>query len=683
MQGVIMSNITKGISFLNPVNVEEKYMKRCAQYAIDHGVKHFELIGPTHSPIRGNCDGMTLYRKYSCFNDDKDVEYIKYCERVINETLDMIEPYGIKSYYWHHELEVPAKFDEMHPEILNERGDVEVTHPLIKDFLVNKIEDFFHTYPKMSGIVLTLHETRIPLLKLKNQKLDKVERVKYVTEIIFETCNRLGKELIVRPFASIAKDYDDLMDAYEQISDKLKVCDKWTKYDWSLVRPHNPFLARIKNPLIIETDIYEYFGKGFLPLMLKDHITAKVKYCNSFGVQGYVSRIDRGGYTPFDTPNEVNLEIMDAAVDGRDVDAAIDEFFARTYGEYGPIVRDVMEDTEQLQIKALHADGRALHWLSLFPPLFAMKTAYQIFRDDFVLPQSMIEDGFTGFDYHSSMKDSAEAIEAIGKKLATVESLKGKLDEDKYYPLYMRFKNFYLVAKIFEQLQTVYYGIARYFEHHDESAIPMIYEAIDIMRELDRQGFEELGKDFHCEALSIKKGTPFRSYGLGSDSKDPRDSHVYLLDQLLKPALDMEVATDKALRAEDPIDYVIPGGFSEGHDLDKEPNFSGALTMPDGCCRTAGSERGSMWSVVKAHGWFSYKMKANPGVENTVTIRGKGEGGTLSIDLAIDGETTIHKASGEGILAIEHKFVPTSDTVTVRIDRNSASLPFIYSIMIK
>lgn len=680
-----MEKITKGISYLNPVRVEEKYMKRCAEYAISHGVKHFELVGPTHDPIRGNCDGMMLYRKYSMLNEGKDVEYIKYCERVINETLDMIEPYGIKSYYWHHELEVPAKFDELYPEILNEGGDVEVTHPLIKDFLINKIEDFFATYPKMTGIVLTLHETRIPLLKLKNQKIGKVERVKYVTEIIYDTCNRLGKELIVRPFASIAKDYDDLMDAYEQISDKLTVCDKWTKYDWSLTRPHNPFLARIKNPLVIETDIYEYFGKGFLPLMLKNHIIEKVKYCNGFGVRGYVTRIDRGGFTPFDTPNEVNLEIMDAAVDGRDVNEAIDAFFAREYGEYADVVKSVMDGTEELQIKALHVDGgRALHWLSSFPPLFAMKTAYRIFRDDFVIPQSMLDDGFTQFRYDVTIATMNEAIEEIGRRLAIVESLKGKLDEDKYYQLWMRFKNFDIVAKIFKQLATVYYSIARYFEHHDEAALARIYECIDIMRELDREGFEALGSDFHCERLSLKKGTPFRTYGLGSDSTDPRDSHVYLLDKLLKTALDLEVAADKALRAENPTDYVICGGFSEEHSLKTEPNFSGALTLVDGCCRTAGSERGSMWSVVKAHGWFSYDMKVNPGVENTLTVTGKGQDGTLSIDVAIDGgEVSKYAVSGEGMLKIEHKFTPATDKVTVRIDRNSASLPFIYTMMIK
>ena len=682
----------KGISFLNPVNVEEKYLKYCAEYAIKHGVKHFELIGPTHSPVRGNCDGMMFYRKYSHFNNEKDADYVNYCIKCVNEALDMIEPYGIKSYYWHHELEVPAAFLDTYPEVHNADGDVEVTHPIIKDFLINKIEDFFHLYPKMSGIVLTLHETRIPLLKLKNQKLDKVERVKYVTEIVYETCKRLGKELIVRPFASIAKDYDDLMNAYEQISsDELLVCDKWTKYDWSLTRPHNTFLARIKNPLIIETDIFgEYFGKGFIPLMLKNHIIEKVKYCNSFGVRGYVSRIDRGGYIPFGTPNEVNLEIMDAAVDGRDVDEAIDAFFRREYGEYWETVKEAMTDTEELQIKSLSAEGKPLHWLSLFPPLFSMKKAYRIFRDDYKLTETeRSEEEITGktIQYRPdvAIAEMEAAIIRIDEKLALIETLKGKLDDEKYYSLYMRFKNFSLVSKIFRELAIIYKGIARYFEHHDDDALTSVYAAIDAARELDRVGFEELGRDWHCEALSIKKGAAFRTYGIGSDSTDPRDSHVYLLDTLLKTALDLEVAKDRELRAGGYIDYIIPGGFSEEHNLTTEPNFSGALTMPDGACRTAGSERGAMWSVVKAHGWFAFDMKVNPGVENTVIVSGKGHDGSFSIDITINGEMARYKTSGEGILNIEHRFTPKDgqEMVNVRIDRNSVSLPFVYAIAIK
>ena len=79
----------------------------------------------------------------------------------------------------------------------------------------------------MDGLVLTLHETKIPLLKLKNQKLDKIERVKFVTEILYNVCNRYGKEMIVRPFASLAQDQTMMLKAFAEISPNLFVMDKW------------------------------------------------------------------------------------------------------------------------------------------------------------------------------------------------------------------------------------------------------------------------------------------------------------------------------------------------------------------------------------------------------------------------------------------------------------------------
>lgn len=673
----------KGISFLNPVIVEGEYLKKCAEYAIAHDIKHFELIGPTHDPVRGNCDGMTLYRKYAQFNGDKDEEYVQYCAKVVNEALEMVAAHGIKSYYWHHELEVPANFTEVYPEICNADGDVEVTHPRIKDFLENKIEDFFHTYPKMTGIVLTLHETRIPLLKLKNQKLGKVERVKYVTEIVYDTCNRLGKELIVRPFASTPEDYDDLMDAYEQISDKLLVCDKWTKYDWSLIRRPNPFLARIKNPLIVEADIFgEYFGKGFIPLMLKKHIPERVEHSKKLNARGFVARIDREGFDPFGTPNEVNLDIMNAAVEGRDIDEAIDAFFAREYGEYAPIVKEAMSDTEDLQVEAFHAERRGLHWLSLFPPFFYTKVGYRIFRKDFVLNERMKDEGYKFFRIDVVLKEQTEAIAKIEKKFNLIQTLEGKLEPEKYYSIYMRFFNFLYMAKVFRELSKVYSGMARYFEENDESALPEIFAAIDEMTALDAYGYKELGKDWHGEGLSLDPDSPFLTHSITVDYSE-RTSQIYHLKSMLGRAIEMEVETRRALAKEEPIDFIVAGGFSEEHNIKTEANFSAALTLDDGSCRTVGSERGSSWSMIKAHGWFSCDMKVRPNEENTLTVRGKGEDGTFSIDITIDGQTTRHVVSGEGILAIQRTFTPSADAVTIRIDRNSASLPFVYTLMTK
>ena len=154
---------------------------------------------------------------------------------------------------------------------------------------------------------------------------------------------------------------------------------------------------------------------------------------------------------------------------------------------------------------------------------------------------------------------------------------------------------------------------------------------------------------------------------------------------MLGRAVELEVEARRMLAKENPVDYIVSGGFDEGHNRKSEPNFSGALTLDDGNCRTAGSERGAFWSVLKAHGWFSYDVKVNPNVENTITVRGKGHTGTFSIDIDIDGDMTRHSVTGDGILEITRTFTPKKDAemVTVKIDRNSDSLPFVYTVMVK
>ena len=73
----------KGISVLNPVDFEENYLNYTVDYAIRKGYDHFQFIGPIHDVIKGNIDGMTPFRKYSEFNEEKNSEYVDIC-------LDMI-----------------------------------------------------------------------------------------------------------------------------------------------------------------------------------------------------------------------------------------------------------------------------------------------------------------------------------------------------------------------------------------------------------------------------------------------------------------------------------------------------------------------------------------------------------------------------------------------------------------
>ena len=155
--------IIKGIAVCNPVDIEKEYLLYTVDYAGKLGVNHIQVVGPIHNGVKGNIDGMTSYRKYSHFNNTKDMVYVDYSIDVINEACRKAREYGIKMYQWHHELDLPDEFKEVYPEILNGYGDIEVTHPIVKDFLENKVLDFFHAYPDMDGIILTLHETMLRL----------------------------------------------------------------------------------------------------------------------------------------------------------------------------------------------------------------------------------------------------------------------------------------------------------------------------------------------------------------------------------------------------------------------------------------------------------------------------------------------------------------------------------------
>ena len=53
-----MGQKIQGISTCNPVDFDKEYLLYTAKYAIEHGCKHYQFIGPIHNPEKGNLDGM-------------------------------------------------------------------------------------------------------------------------------------------------------------------------------------------------------------------------------------------------------------------------------------------------------------------------------------------------------------------------------------------------------------------------------------------------------------------------------------------------------------------------------------------------------------------------------------------------------------------------------------------------
>ena len=680
-EGVKMKKnyMVHGIAVANPVDIEEEYLYYTIDYAIKNNYNHIQFIGPIHNNTKGNIDGMTEYVKYAEFNNTKDMEYVKYCQRVVNEACKRARAHGIKTYVWHHEVELPERFAESHPEALNQFKDFEVTAPVIKDFIEHKLKDFFNQYPLIDGFVLTLHETRVPLLKLANQKLDKIGRIKYVTKILYDTCKSLGKELIVRPFASLPEDYGMMMQAYEEISEDMVVFDKWTQFDWSLTLPHNVFFHKIKkNPMLVETDIFgEYFGKGRLPLMLYDHIKQKCEYSESFkSFIGYCSRIDRGGKHPFGQVNEVNLVIMNAFLKKLDVEKEIDKFFASKYGIHGPAVRKIVERTEEVLTKIIYLKGYYYSELSYFPQINHSKNHFyfEIMKKQFKIASNewFIPIGWDRGSLESVYEEKDSALEIATQMFEDLKALEGKLDKADYKILFTQFANLYYCAKIWRELIDIFRNYIAYFDENDKSYKAKLKETIKSINAFYEEGEALLGDVFYCGNRDVYHVNEKINYvkKLTDDVMKSFEAECKIYEKL---------SSDQSL-----VDFVICGGGTESHGLQKEVNFSDTYVENGEIYRIPGTGRGKTWSTVNSHGWFSYSVKVKPNAENDIEIVADNEDGVLSFKLSMGNVVHTVKETSNGKVVLNFKYQAGDESeLRVRIDRNSADTPRIYTICVR
>lgn len=671
-----MSSRIMGINVCNPVDVCKEYLLYTVDYARKAGLNHIQINGPIHDSVKGNIDGMTKLVKYADFNSGKDEEYIKKASDAVNTACDRAEKYGIKVYVWHHELELPRDFKKRFPQILNSYGDIELTHPLVRDFLDNKIGDFFAQYPKVSGIVLTLHETSVPILKLKEQKLEEKERVEYVTRIIFEACERLGKELIVRPFASIEKDYEIMAAAYGRISKKLSVMDKWTQFDWSLTAPDNPFFSKItKNPLLVEADIFgEFFGRNYFPMMLKKHIEKKVEYCEKFAPVGYVARIDRNGAQPFGDINEVNLVIMNSLLKGLNPDSEIDRFFNERFGAAAAQMRKIMEKTEDVLKKILYLNGFYFNSQSFFPGVNHSKNHYyfEILREKYELDSDewFVPKSYSRGTVEGLIEEKRSAVREAEKLLDEFTALEKLMPAGEYEKNLPKFKNLLFSARAWGLAARIIMAYAAYFETHDEACADEFEKLLGELEKVNREAIGEIGKAFIGTGTE-KIGSPDYSFDfIGEYIKEIKASFL------------AERKTDDVLRRKNAYDYVICGGGSEWHRLKKEVNFSDTLVTESGTCRTCGSLRAG-WCSINAHGWFSYRVKVKPNVKNIIKVTAAALNADGCLDMAVtigENSFSVHEKNGALREYALEADIGAEEYIRIKFDKISECTPCVYTI---
>jgi hypothetical protein len=267
------------------------------------------------------------------------------------------------------------------------------------------------------------------------------------------------------------------------------------------------------------------------------------------------------------------------------------------------------------------------------------------------------------------MEEKAKAVVEADAALEKLVALEGQMPEEDYKNLYTKFKNLELTTKIWEKLTHLFYNYAKFFEKKDEKYVTEFFACVSALEALNYAGKVALGDDFYCISGDSLAG----------------GGRYELIDIFLREVLDSfeaEKAAFEKLEDENLYDYVICGGASEGHALKKEVNFS-ATAIKDGELHRIPGSPLKGWSIVNAHGWFSYALKVRPNTENTVIIDIGSPADTLDAKITVGEKSEeLHLDGSRHTLTYTYN-AGCEESVRVRFDRISANAPEIYAVKVK
>jgi hypothetical protein len=152
-----------------------------------------------------------------------------------------------------------------------------------------------------------------------------------------------------------------------------------------------------------------------------------------------------------------------------------------------------------------------------------------------------------------------------------------------------------------------------------------------------------------------------------------------------KKSFAYEEELTRELKAENLTDFIVCGGANESHKLMKEVNFSDSIFVDDQLVRICGNRKGLEWSMINAHGWFSYEIAVKENAPNTVEIVCETKGDSLDMKITLGKSETIIKESVDGkkVISIPYSAKAGETSVRIRFDRLSGNTPFVYTVKVK
>lgn len=209
---------------------------------------------------------------------------------------------------WLRDLWMPANALEVYPELATSRGDIDLSNPLIWQFVEAKLESLLAALPMLDEAVLTLVETPFSVLERFDNREPAEALLQRLLDLYLAACRRHEVGLVLRPFSSSERDYMLIKRSIDRLYPELPVMLKSDAFDWNPWKPVSAFLERYTGrPLIMEVDCTgEFMGRNGVPAVALPYFRERLEKAEQLGARRVTARIDRHSSSGLDRANRLN-----------------------------------------------------------------------------------------------------------------------------------------------------------------------------------------------------------------------------------------------------------------------------------------------------------------------------------------------------------------------------------------
>ena len=622
-------------SIMHPVAIDVAYMRRVAAKAVEYnGVDSFEVCGLEQKGV----NALSLFERYPHAHANADQAFVEKTRADLNAVCDIAHGIGKRIYFWHRENLVPKGLLEDAPELLNADGEFDLSGEAYHDYLRYKIDETFRHCPQLDGLVLTLTESEYSVLHNSNPARYPPERiVREIAELFTSELAKRGKRFVLRSFGD-AEDYERIIGGGVASAKKNGICfeieTKVTTSDFVPWLPNNRFLRK-SQPLTLgaECDAFgEFLGAGYLPAVQVGRIREYVDFCRGKGVDRYAIRIDRRGFSIFDSAQEVNLYAYMRFVADPSLteDAVLKEFATKRFGgAAAEMIPDMKDELEMVRDICYVASNLTFHAFPVLPDFKYVKAGgiHALYRENADLSMAgRIWSIFAEMKTPSHVRIRAEKDEGVRRAergLATLERMRDRMPADEYARQHRAFANAVRVAKAMRAHAAC---TLAYFE--------------DMAAQVDEPSRLVAAADAADREIVALRGTEIDGFYL--------DGIQFLCRELVR-----EYRIERAMRRElerpDVYDFVIPGGLYDDVRLSRAMHAAYPETKADCVIRYAGNLRypdGTITVKLTAPADAEIEVRLDPDGTRKCMMRKSWSDGVWTVVVGKDG------AEHPGILSI-------------------------------